>query len=137
EMSLLQAVRSDRIDPYYAYRMGVLGKMVAQAVAPLADAPPNIKSAYYADVDGAIQGARLQNSQRKLVDPRPYFNGVIRDARSNAQTIILEYQAGDGFQGLAKNAVPGHASRAVAAVADVWHTIFATQVDYANVEPAK
>ncbi len=137
EMYLLQSVRTDRLDPYYAYRMGVLGKMVVQAVAPLTNAPPDVRFAYYADVDRSIQGVQLNPAKRKIVDPRPYFNRVTGEAQKYDQTIVLDYQRADGFRSFARAALPGDASRAVSAVADVWHTIFATQVEFANVEPGK
>lgn len=138
EMSLLQAVRAeDRIDPYFAYRMGMLGKMVVQTVSPLTSASPSVRAAYYSDVDGAIQGVRLETSPRKLVDPRAYFNRVVLEARENDQTIALDYQSGGGFRGLARNTLSRDASRAVDAVADVWHTIFTREVDFVNLEPGK
>ncbi len=35
EINLLIAVKPKKIDPYYAFRLGVLGKLTAQATSPL------------------------------------------------------------------------------------------------------
>lgn len=122
EMILLQTMKSDRIDPYYAYRLGVLGRMVADATAPLINGG-STRERYYADVDKVIDRANLQPATRKFVDPRAYFSLVQSQAASNDRTIELEYQAGAGFSGIARAALGQDASRSVNAVADVWHTL--------------
>lgn len=128
EMVLLQSLRGDRVDPYYAYRLGVLGKMVASATAPLATARTGVQEQYYSDVDRAIDGVEMRMAPRKLVDPRPYFSRVRAQAANDDQTIIVDYQGGEGFSGFARSALSGAASRSVNAVADVWYTILTSQV---------
>jgi tetratricopeptide (TPR) repeat protein len=127
EMVLLQTMKSNRIDPYYAFRLGVLGRMVAGATAPLAtnDGPEQDK--YYADADKAISRTNLQPAARKFVDPRPYFSLMQSQAGSNDQTIEIEYRGGIGFGGIARAALGQDASRSVNAVADVWHTLLTSQ----------
>lgn len=128
EMVLLEALRGDRIDPYYAYRLGALGKLVASATAPLANASPTVRERYYADVDQSIDGVDLQMAQRKIVDPRPYFSRLRDLAASNENTIAVDYQGGVGFTGFARSSLAQDASRSVNAVADVWYTILTSQV---------
>lgn len=126
EMSLLESVRGDRVDPYFAYRLGVLGRLVVQATAPLARADTPVRARYYADVENNIDGVDLRMASRKLVDPRAYFALVMSAARDNDQTIIVDYQGGVGFVGFARASLPYDASRSINAVADVWFTILST-----------
>jgi tetratricopeptide (TPR) repeat protein len=123
EMYLLRAVRGERVDPYYAYRLGLLGKLVAQATAPFARGNPEYRRRYFEDVDRHIQSVELRPSQRKIVDPRAYFSLVIGQARTQEATIATDYQSGTGFNGVARAAISIDASRSVDAVADVWYTL--------------
>ncbi len=128
EMVLLQSLRTDRIDPYYAFRLGALGRMVADATAPMTGAANDaLRDRYYADADKAIGRADLRMEARKVVDPRPYFNFVQAQASANNQTFKVEYQSGTGFAGLARATLPADASRSVNAVADVWYTLLTSR----------
>ena len=136
EMFLLQSVRGSRIDPYYVYRLGVLGKLVAQATAPLAQASPGVRQRYYADVETAIDGVSLKAEARKLVDPRAYFILVTSRAWENDQMIIVDYQGGVGFRGFAGPALSNDASRSVNAIADVWYTIMSSAAPTFELSPS-
>ncbi len=136
EMFLLQSVRGDRIGPYYLYRLGVLGKLVAQATAPLVHAGPGVRDRYYADVERSIDGVDLFAVKRKLVDPPAYFSLVTSQAWENDQTIIVDYRGGIGFRGFARSALPHDASRSVNAVADVWYTILSSAAPVYELSPS-
>jgi len=123
QMDLLQAMRGDRIDPYYAFRLGVLGKMAARLSAPLADSNPAYRDLYYADVEQNIARVRWTPEKRQVVDPMTYFAEARADADRNADIILKDYQDGVGFRGTAKLSFADDASRSIAAVADVWFTI--------------
>ncbi len=123
EMRLLQRVKTKRVDAYFAYRLGVLGKLVAVATAPLQGAGPAIANLYYADVENNIEGVTLKSGTRQLVDPRLYFPPVLGDARLQNDAIVREYQSGRGFAGIAGANLSNDASRSVRAVADTWYTI--------------
>ncbi len=128
EMILLQSLRGDRIDPYYAYRLGSLGRMVADATAPLVTGSNGgLRERYYGDVEKVINRAGLEMASRKVVDPRPYFSFVQAQASANDQTIEIEYRSGTGFSGIARAALPADASRSVNSVADVWYTVLTSQ----------
>jgi tetratricopeptide (TPR) repeat protein len=133
EMYLLQGVRTDRIDPYFAYRLGALGKLIVQYVAPLSSGNPSIRAQYYADVEKSIQGVKLNNTARNIVDPRAYFAVLTRQSWGQDTTIAVDYQSGLGFNGVARSGLSGAATLAVDAVADVWFTIFRSQVTLADV----
>jgi hypothetical protein len=46
EMALLAAMRQSRVDAYFAYRMGVLGKVVAMITSPMRAAQVNYRNQY-------------------------------------------------------------------------------------------
>lgn len=123
QMDLLQAMRGDRIDPYYAFRLGVLGKTAARLSAPLAYASPAYRDLYYADVEVNISRVRWTIEKRRMVEPMSYFAEVRAKADRNADVILKDYQEGVGFRGTAHLSFADDASRSIAAVADVWYTI--------------
>jgi tetratricopeptide (TPR) repeat protein len=123
QMDLLQSMRGDRIDPYYAYRLGVLGKLVARETAPLSDANPAYRDLYYRDVEENISRVRWTPMDRRVVDPGVYFAEAQSEADRNADVILRDYQEGVGFRGMAASQFPDDASRSIAAVSDVWWTI--------------
>jgi tetratricopeptide (TPR) repeat protein len=123
EMLLLQAVRGERIDPYYAYRLGVLGSLVARTATPFSGIDSPAKARYLADVDANIDRLPFSPEPRKIVRPESYFPRLIREANDQVNLIEADYAAGIGFQGAAAGSLPSDASRAVNAVADTWYTI--------------
>ncbi|MFP6583823.1 MAG: hypothetical protein VCD00_14885 [Candidatus Hydrogenedentota bacterium] len=133
EMYLLQGVRTDRIDPYFAYRLGALGKKVVQYVSPMRDTRVDVHNQYDADVEKMIGGVSLENATRNLVEPAAYFTVVSRQAQQNNEMILVDYRSGLGIDGVAGAGLSKDVSRAVDAVADVWFTIFRSQVDLANI----
>ena len=133
EMFLLQGVRSDRVDPYFAYRLGALGKKVVEHVAPMRDGSAAIREQYYADVDRAVSRVSLTGSTRNIVEPAAYFGVINREAQSNNGTIAVDYRSGVGFDGLASSNLSKDVSRAVDCVADVWYTIFQSNVEFIDI----
>lgn len=133
QMYLLQAVRGSRVDPYFAYRLGVLGSLVADVTAPMYEADPTYRERYHADVDANIEQVPFQSKTRVKVAPSAYFNDVIADARAREDLIIEDYKAGVGFAGVAGTALSEDASRSVNACADVFQTVLRGQVTVANI----
>lgn len=127
EMSLLQAVRGDRVDPYYAYRLGVLGRVVSGLTATMRTAKPSYRTQYYADVDGSIGNVTIASSPRVIVDASLYFRQVQDDSEVRQPLIEKDYQDGVGFRGLAAKSLSQDVSRSINAVADVWWTILQGQ----------
>lgn len=123
EMALLQALQEEHITAYMAYRLGVLGKVVAGVTAPMHEAPRRFSELYYADVDQNIGRSELKAAERRTVDPNTYIPQRMMEARINDEMILREYQGGQGFEGVAQSTLPEAASRSVNSVADVWHTI--------------
>ncbi|MBN2308988.1 MAG: hypothetical protein JXR94_08465 [Candidatus Hydrogenedentes bacterium] len=133
EMYLLQAVRGDRVDPYFAYRLGVLGKLVAMLSAPLSDESPTYRNLYYADVENNIDRIPLTPTERQVIDPITYLPRIQRQAALRKEVILKEYQAGIGFKGAASQSLAEDASRTVNAVADVWYTVLQGHAVVTNV----
>jgi len=137
QMYLLQAVRGSRVDPYFAYRLGVLGKLVAEVTSPLYGADPTYEAQYHTDVDANIDNVRFQSRRRITVAPAAYFADVISDAQLREDLISEDYKAGVGFAGVAGSALSEDASRSVNAVADVLLTVLRGQVTVANISQAE
>ncbi|MCC6489322.1 MAG: hypothetical protein IT364_17610 [Candidatus Hydrogenedentes bacterium] len=133
EMYLLQAVRGSRVDPYYAYRLGVLGALVAQVTGPLYDSNPTYRNRYYDDVEANIDRVEFQNAKRIVVDPPSYFGDVIQAAGKRQDLILSDYRSGAGFKGVAGTALSEDASRSVNAVADVMLTVLRGSVTVTNI----
>ncbi|HRK35848.1 MAG TPA: hypothetical protein PLJ47_14720, partial [Candidatus Hydrogenedentes bacterium] len=123
EMYLLQAVSGGRVDPYFAYRLGVLGNLVAQVTAPLADSDPTVRDVYYSDVESVIEKVQLRPAKRAQVDPGSYLLEVRAEADERRELILTDYRAGLGFKGTAGAAVSEDASRSVNAIADIYQAI--------------
>jgi tetratricopeptide (TPR) repeat protein len=125
EMLLLQSLRTSQIDGYYAYRLGALGKLVANVTAPLAQTDPTYANLYYKDAESNIGSASLQRQPAQVVDPRAYFQRRLAESSVNTDVIVREYKNGVGFKGVAGQTLEEAASRSLASVADVWRTILA------------
>lgn len=137
EMYLLQSVSAGRVDPYFAYRLGVLGALVADATSPLADSEPAVRDLYHTDVEGVIERVQMKQSPRTKVEPATYFAEVRNDARKRRDLILTDYRQGIGFSGTAGTAISDDASRSVNAVADVFHTVLTGRVASANISPSQ
>lgn len=133
EMYLLQSVKDSKLDPYFAFRLGALGKMVVETMAPLPQARRSVRNQYFADVETRIGQIKLINQTRTVVDPRPYFRFMTDKTTASDDTIQVDYRSGIGFNGLARASLNKTASLAVDAVADVWYTIFASPVAYIDI----
>jgi len=123
QMTLLQAVHDRSVTPYFAYRLGVLGKLTAQVSAPMVQAPSTWRTRYYTEMEGRIQGLTMQPAPRRDVDPNSYFASVMAEANAENEIIVNDFKAGIGFDGVAGASAAKDLSRSVNAVADVWYTI--------------
>ncbi len=132
EMQLLSAA-GGRIDRYYAYRLGALGRLVADYVAPMRGGDPVYRNLYYADVDKHIGGIALELTAPRMVEPSAYFPERVRAAAANDTLIGRDYASGLGFSGVAAGLLAKDAMRAASAVVDVWHTVIASKALAASI----
>ncbi len=123
EMYLLQSVRGKRVDPYFAYRLGMLGNVVARATSPLATSTATYRNMYYADVDNQISRAVVEKSSRVFVEPRTYFSSLMMQSQTQDLVILRDYQEGRGFNGVAKTSLSESVNRSIRAIVDVWYTV--------------
>ncbi len=123
EMNLLIAVKPKKIDPYYAFRLGILGKLVAQVTSPLQNADPTIRILYNSDVEKSIENVSLRVKSREKVNPPVYFAQLDRQILSRDKIFEQEYKSNIGFKGTASTTLPECVSISVNAVADVWFSI--------------
>jgi tetratricopeptide (TPR) repeat protein len=133
EMKLLQSVKPAKIDHYYAYRLGVMGKLVARISSPMNNAPSGPRSRYFTDATGKIEQLNIIAKSRQLVDPGPYFTRVIADASAQDEIISKDYEIGINFDGVAGAALRMDTSRTVNAVSDVWYTVLVSRSVVAGV----
>jgi tetratricopeptide (TPR) repeat protein len=133
EMYLLKAVQGGRVDAYFAYRLGVLGKLVAEITSPLRDISPTYRNLYFADVERNIEATTLRSRARQVVEPRTYFAAMMTESRARDEMILKDYQSGKGYAGVASTTLSENATRSVNAVADVWQTVLASPALAGNV----
>ncbi len=136
EMRLL-ASTGGKVDRYYAYRLGMLGRIVADYLAPLRTASPAIRDLYYADVDKRISTVALKIPELKKVDAATYFSASVQAASQNDPLILRDYSSGTGFAGVAANLLPKDAMRSAAGVADVWFTLLSGGRVHGNISDAQ
>lgn len=133
EINLLIAVKPKKIDPYYAFRLGVLGKLTAQATSPLQNADPTIRILYNSDVEKMIEKVSLRTTPRQKVNSPVYFAQLNRQIQSRDKIFEQEYKSNIGFKGTASTTLPECVSISINAVADVWFTILVPRQVVSNV----
>ncbi len=126
DMALLSAARGARIDAYFAWRLGALGKLVGRVTAPMSTADAAPRSQYYTDVEKAADMGNLKPEPRKTLKSIADLERVMREANVGNDLIAGEYQSGSGFRGTAAARLGIDISRSVNAVADVWWTIISS-----------
>lgn len=123
EINLLAYTKTKKIDAYFGFRLGVLGKLVAQLTSPLQNADKTIQTLYNMDVESKIDKVNLKISPRQMVNPPTYFSQLLRQISSRDLIFEQEYKRNIGFAGTASTTLPECVSISVNAVADVWFTI--------------
>lgn len=123
EINLLTYTKTKKIDVYFAFRLGVLGKLVAQMTSPLQKADKTIQTLYNMDVETKIDKINLRINPRQRVNPNTYFAILSRQISSRDAIFEQEYKSNIGFSGTASTTLPECVSISVNAVADVWYTI--------------
>jgi tetratricopeptide (TPR) repeat protein len=137
DMALLSAARGARIDAYFAFRLGALGKLVGRATAPMANADPAPRSQYINDVEQVADMGNLKPETRKILKSIADLERVMREANAGNDLITGEYQSGSGFRGTAAARLGIDISRSVNAVADVWWTIISAGAVPGNISEAQ
>ena len=123
EMQLLQAVREAGVDPYFAFRMGALGRVAANVTAPMQTADPVHRKMYYDDIDQRITQTGLNIQPRQMVDNEEYFSRLSLEIQARQTMLANDYRSGLGFEGVASATFGEDISRSINAVGDIWYTV--------------
>ncbi|MCX8065475.1 MAG: hypothetical protein N3G21_09940 [Candidatus Hydrogenedentes bacterium] len=123
EINLLTHTKTKKIDAYFAFRLGVLGKLIAQFTSPLQNADKTIQTLYNMDVETKIDKINLKINPRQIVNPATYFGILQRQILSRDIILEQEYKNNIGYSGTASTTLPECVSISVNAVADVWFTV--------------
>jgi tetratricopeptide (TPR) repeat protein len=133
EVQLLQAVRGDLVDPYLVFRLGALGRLVAQISAPMATAKPLYRDQFDGDVGQRIGKVALKPAPSEIVDPLTFLRQIKAEASSQNTLIQKDYQTGVGFKGISTNHYVGQVNRSVQAVVNIWRTALMGKIVIADV----
>lgn len=137
EIALLTVVRTVRIDGYFAWRLGALGKLVSRVTAPLVTEEPALRAQYYSDAEKAINRIMIKNEPRRAITSISQLERIMLEANSGNSLIASEYRNGVGFRGAASAQLSADISRSINAVADVWYTILSSSTTPGNISESQ
>jgi tetratricopeptide (TPR) repeat protein len=142
QIQLLRGVRQYGPTSYFAYRMGVLGALVADLMMPFgfpegaADAA--LSKQIEKDIDANLEKYDYSPSQRErtyMRNPAEYFHDRRVFTAADQTLIADDYARGTGYKGFLAQGGEAYFSRAVDAIADAWHTVLRVEPD-ASIPPA-
>lgn len=143
---LLREVRKYGVGSYFAYRMGMLGAVVADLYLPFAlglEQNPQgqeLKRRIDMDIDRRLEAYQFEQQRRGLVyiqTPSNYFGEGREFATSAAELIASDYAVGRGYEGYLAKGGEAFFRKAAHAVADTWHTILRTEQVSEPVRPSQ
>ena len=134
DMSLLRTVAQEGIDPYVAYRFGILAQVIADlnqpftVVADSTDKNPAktamLREQYERDTEQALETLNFgYRPRRPVYDVEAYFTEARRYIQNSEYFLTQDYQNGAGFSEYGHRSLKLYYDNAVNSVADVWYTI--------------
>ncbi len=142
EMQLLREVRKYGVSSYFAYRLGVLSALTADAILPFGFAwsprEANLQETIAGDIDAALENfSYTQTDDVNFIrNPRIYFQNR-RSFYGEAKRIIArDYERGSGYGGYLANGAPAYFETAINTVADVWYTVLQPVQQINDVAPS-
>lgn len=136
EIELLRDVRKFGTGSYFAYRMGALGHAVAELMIPYGLAQDTegqrLANQMDEDIDAHLGQYRYKATQRTrefIREPGQFFTRRRSFVHDDMRIIAQDYRLNRGYDGFLKEGGPAYFSRAVDAIADVWHTILREEPD--------
>jgi len=115
--------------PYFAFRMGILGRIAADLSFPFPvvgteSTDQLTMQQFESDVDRITYTVNYQEEARRLVlEPGRYFPPKRTDLEAARLLIDQAYENGEGFNGFARRAAEREFNRAIESVSDLWHTV--------------
>ncbi|MFA7691264.1 MAG: hypothetical protein GX117_05820 [Candidatus Hydrogenedentes bacterium] len=137
EMALLSTTRGARIDAYFAWRLGVLGKLVSRVTAPMATGDPAIRTQYYRDAESLADAGNLKPESRRTLESMEPLERSVLEANKANDLLESEYKSGSGFRGGAAARSITDISRSVNAVADVWWSVITSTTVQSSISTAQ
>lgn len=130
EIALLRAARKYGPTAYFAYRMGLLGSLTANAMLPFGFAWTEeeraLRQRMVADIEKNINGYSFSPTTGRLqilCDAQAYFRTRQSFLAEDKDMIRHDYQLGRGYEGFLRQGGPAYFTKTVEAVADVWNTV--------------
>ena len=143
QIQLLRGARRHGIDHYFAYRMGVAGALMADAMLPFAlDRSlegDRLRRQIEADLDARLEEWKFLPSRNRSVYIRgtaEYFRNYRPFHPDNVRMIADDYRRGIGYDGFLRGAGETLFGRSVEAVGDIWHTVLAEEAPGGEVAPS-
>lgn len=142
QIQLLRDVRQYGVGSYFAYRMGVLASLVADALLPYGIPWTPNEKALHARMSEDID-AHLDSFKYTTLSPRrtyirhaePYLAERRTFLQENLKLIADDYARGSGYDGYLGQAAPVYFTKAVDAVSDAWYTVMRVDPDSSD-QPA-
>jgi len=133
ELILLSGLRRElgEVTPYMAYRMGVLGSLVAEAVFPFmgweeSELAREVAARYASDVERRLGIFTYKVKERRFMQyVEPYFNEIFKHMDIYRNFIALDYLHNGGFGDYCRRSLGELFTVSVNAIADCWFTILA------------
>ncbi len=143
EIQLLREVRQYGTGSYYAFRMGVLSTMVANAVVPfgMAWSPQDLQlqTRIEKNLDEHLNSYRFLATRPHRTYVRnasEYFRTNRQFYADNKKMILDDYTRGKGYDGFLMRGGQAYFCRAIDAVADAWYTAFRIESSPNEVPPS-
>jgi tetratricopeptide (TPR) repeat protein len=131
QLQLLRAARSDGTGSYFAYRMGVLAALTADAIMPYgiaySDKDRALKERIDADIDrrvGTYRYAPAGFRAQYIRSPHLYFDKHRPFFADDRMLIKDDYTRGKGYDGFLRNGAKAYYGRAIEAVVNIWFSVF-------------
>lgn len=135
EIQLLREARRYGPTPYFAYRMGALGSLVAHAMLPYGfswtSEEHDLRRQIVADIERHIDGFDFRVPQRNrefIRNAQDYFRNRRSFHAEDKRLIAHDYKVGLNYEGFMKQGGKAYFVRSVEAVADVWNTVLRADV---------
>ncbi len=130
EIQLLREARRHGPTSYFAYRMGVLASLTAQAMLPYGfpwtPEEQELRRLVISDIESHIDtyGFSVAQKNREFVRNAPEYFRQRRSFHAEDKRLIAnDYERGVGYEGFLKQGGRAYFIRAVETVADVWNTV--------------
>ena len=117
---------------YFVYRLGSLGRIVADSAMPLARfgsrSDTALRERFERDIDRDVESFRVTDiSPMCLTYPDSYLQRIMREARASDNLVKSSYLSGEGYAICRDGVVTSSFERAVEAVANIWVTILSSE----------